>query len=207
MQKYKVYLFDFDGTLVDSHDSLVKVFEDSYASVNVKVPQGYCLRLMRIPLWQGYKELNAPEDERSKKLFGDMINFTLDAPEVLKLTKPYEDTLDNLYRLKSQGIILGIVTSNNVKHVKDVLGFLNIPEDLFSVIIGNGDTKIHKPNPDPIYKALERLNISKDGVCYVGDAIQDKETAINAGVGAVLIDRNHEYDHEPGEVIHSLSEL
>lgn len=207
MKSYSTYLFDFDGTLVDSHDSLVKVFEDSYEVVGVKVPEGYCLRLMRIPLFQGYAELNAPDDEISKKKFGDMINLSLDAPEVLKLTKQYDDTLDNLMRLKNSGAKLGIVTSNNVNHVRDVLHFLNIPEDLFAVIVGNKETKKHKPNPDPLYKALELLNISKDNVCYVGDALQDKETAINAGMDAILLDRNHEYDNESGIVIHSLSEL
>ena len=207
MQRYSTYLFDFDGTLVDSHDSLVKVFEDSYDAIGVKVPNGYVLRLMRIPLFQGYEELNAPKDDASKKKFGDMINATLDAPEVLKLTKTYDDVLDTLYSLKAQGARLGIVTSNNVKHVKDVLHFVNMPEDLFEVIIGNGDTKIHKPNPDPIYKALERLGISKDGVCYVGDAIQDQQTAINAEVGAILLDRHHEYKNQPGVKIHSLTEL
>ena len=207
MQAYSTYLFDFDGTLVDSHDSLVKVFEDAYEVVGIKVPDGYCLRLMRIPLFQGYEELHAPQDEDSKKRFGDMINKSLDAIEVLKLTKSFEDALDNLYRLKEEGKTLGIVTSNNVKHVKEVLDFLDIPETLFSVIIGNGDTKKHKPNPDPIEKALERLGISKEGVCYVGDALQDRDTAINANVGAVLLDRHHEYDNEPGEIIHSLNEL
>ena len=207
MTQYSTYLFDFDGTLVDSHDSLVKVFEDSYEVVGIKVPDGYVLRLMRIPLIKGYEELNAPTDEESIRKFVDMINMTLDAPEVLKLTKPYDDTIESLYELKSRGATLGIVTSNNVKHVKEVLSFLNIPEDLFAVIIGNGDTEVHKPNPAPIYAALERLGISKEGVCYVGDALQDKETAINAGVGAVLIDRRHEYDNEPGEKIYSLREL
>lgn len=207
MRRYSTYLFDFDGTLVDSHDSLIKVFEDSYEAVGVKVPHGYVLRLMRIPLFQGYEELDAPSDEDSKQRFGDMIIKTLDAPEVLRLTRIYEDTLTNLYRLKNSGATLGIVTSNNVKHVKDVLHFLNIPEDLFSVIIGNGDTNKHKPNPDPIYEALKRLNVSKENVCYVGDALQDKETAINAEVDAILLDRHHEYLEENGDIIHSLNEL
>ena len=205
MKQYRTYLFDFDGTLVDSHDSLVKVFKDSYAVVGVDVPENVVLRLMRIPLKQGYEELNAPIDEESKKIFVDKINETLDAPEVLKLTKTYEDTVNTLKALKAKGCTLGIVTSNNRKHVLDVLGFLDIPSNMFSVIVGNGETSKHKPNPDPIYKALELLNISKDEVCYVGDAIGDYQTGINAGIDGVLLDRLNEY--QDLEVIHSLEEL
>ena len=73
MKQYRTYLFDFDGTLVDSHDSLVKVFKDSYAVVGVDVPENVVLRLMRIPLKQGYEELNAPMDETSIKIFGDKM--------------------------------------------------------------------------------------------------------------------------------------
>ena len=208
MKKYKVYFFDFDGTLVDSHDSLVEVFEGAYGSVGVKVPEGYVLRLMRIPLYQGYHELNGPTDEESIKIFSDNIISLLNEERVLKLTKSYVDTIPNLMRLKSEGALLGIVTSNNRKHVNDVLGFLNIDPNLFEIIVGNEETKKHKPNPDPIYKAMELLNITnKDDVCYVGDALDDKKTAINAGVTPILVDRDRIYAKEDGIVIHDLNEL
>ena len=207
MKRYSTYLFDFDGTLVDSHDSLVKVFDGAYASVGVTVPEGYVLRLMRIPLFVGYEELHAPKDEESKQLFEKNIIALLDDEEVLKVTKIYEDTLPTLKRLKAQGATLGIVTSNNVKHVREVLRFLNIDENLFSIIVGNKETKKHKPNPDPIYKALELLNISKEGVCYVGDALDDKRTAVNAGVDPILLDRGDHYPSEEGVIITSLNEL
>ena len=207
MKTFNTYLFDFDGTLVDSHDSLVKVFEGAYASVGVTVPNGYVIRLMRIPLGQGYKELKGPENEESYKVFEKNIISLLDEEEVLKLTKSYEDTKPMLEKLHSLGKRLGIVTSNNVKHVKEVLRHLDIDENLFSVIIGNQQTKKHKPNPDPIYKALELLNISKDGVCYVGDGLDDKRAALNAGVTPVLLDRQKEYKNEDGIIIYSLSEL
>ena len=207
MQEFNTYLFDFDGTLVDSHDSLFCVFKGAYGSVGVNVGQEHILRLMRVPLYVGYKELNAPEDDESKKLFGDRINELLDDVDILKLTKSYSDTLSTLQKLHKEGKTLGIVTSNNVKHVREVLEFLNIPEDYFQVIVGNEQTKKHKPNPDPILKALELLNISKEGVCYVGDGMDDKRSAINAGVTPILIDRLDQYDEEPGIVIKSLLEL
>lgn len=207
MKEFETYLFDFDGTLVDSHDSLVEVFRGSYASVGITVPEGYVLRLMRIPLIQGYEELGAPMDEESMKVFEKNIRGLLDAEYVLKLTKSYEDVLPALNRLKAKGKQLGIVTSNNVKHVQDVLRFLNIEESMFSVIIGNDDTEKHKPNPEPIYKAMEILNISdRSKICYVGDALDDKKAAINAGVTPILVDRDHVYN-EDGIVITTLAEI
>lgn len=208
MKKFKTYLFDFDGTLVDSHDSLVEVFEGAYASVGVKVPEGYVLRLMRIPLFQGYDELHGPKDEASIKVFADHIISLLDEERVLKLTKSYKDTVESLTRLKAEGATLGIVSSNNIKHMNDVLDFLKIDKSLFSVIVGNDLTKKHKPNPDPIYKAMELLGISnKKEICYVGDALDDKKAALNAGVTPILVDRDRIYAHEGGIVINDLSVL
>ncbi len=208
MKSIETYLFDFDGTLVDSHDSLVEVFHGAYASIGVDVPDGYVLRLMRIPLIQGYEELGAPMDQPTMDIFEKNIRALLDDEFVLKLTKSYEDVLPMIHKLKAKGKQLGIVTSNNVKHVYDVLRFLNIDHNYFDVVIGNDDTEKHKPNPDPIYKAMERLSLTdKSKICYVGDALDDKKAALNAGVTPVLLDREGIYEEEDGIVISSLSEL
>ena len=89
--------------------------------------------------------------------------------------------------------MLGIVTSNNVKHVKEVLQILNINQEDFKVIIGNQEVKRHKPHPDPILKALEILNCDKSDVVYIGDAIDDMMCSKNAGVDSILLDRYGEY--------------
>ena len=207
MKEFDVYLFDFDGTLVDSYESLVLVFSGAYSKVGVKVPDGYVLRLMRCPLVAGYDELNAPKDEESVKIFTDEILRLLDDEEVLRATKSYIEVEEVLKELVKRGKKLGIVTSNNKKHVCDVLKFLNIDKSLFSVIIGNEETKKHKPNPDPIYKGLEKLGVSKKGVCYVGDALDDMNSALNAKVTPILVDRNDEYDGECEIEITNLKEL
>ena len=208
MKSIETYLFDFDGTLVDSHDSLVEVFHGAYASIGVDVPDGYVLRLMRIPLIQGYEELGAPIDQKTMDLFEKNIRALLDDEYVLRLTKSYDDAIPMLNKLKSKGKQLGIVTSNNVKHVYDVLRFLNIDKNIFDVVIGNDDTKKHKPNPEPIYKAMEILSLTdKSKICYVGDALDDKKAALNAGVTPVLLDRDGIYESEDGIIINSLSEL
>ena len=207
MEEFNVYFFDFDGTLVDSRDSLLAVFKRAYKSVGIEVGDEHILRLMRVQLQQGYRELGAPEDEESVKIFANEIIRLLDVPEITELVKNYEDVKQALFVLKSMGKTLGIVTSNNQKHVRDVLRHLGIDENLFSVIVGNKETKLHKPNPDPILKALELLNISNEGVCYVGDGLDDMACAVNANVYPILLDRLDEYGDSNHVVIKTLDEL
>ena len=207
MEEFNVYFFDFDGTLVDSRDSLLAVFKRAYKSVGIEVGDEHILRLMRVQLQQGYRELGAPEDEESVKNFANEIIRLLDVPEITELVKNYEDVKQALFVLKSMGKTLGIVTSNNQKHVRDVLRHLGIDENLFSVIVGNKETKLHKPNPDPILKALELLNISNEGVCYVGDGLDDMACAVNANVYPILLDRLDEYGDSNHVVIKTLDEL
>ena len=207
MEEFNVYFFDFDGTLVDSRDSLLAVFKRAYKSVGIEVGDEHILRLMRVQLQQGYRELGAPEDEESVKNFANEIIRLLDVPEITELVKNYEDVKQALFVLKSMGKTLGIVTNNNQKHVRDVLRHLGIDENLFSVIVGNKETKLHKPNPDPILKALELLNISNEGVCYVGDGLDDMACAVNANVYPILLDRLDEYGDSNHVVIKTLDEL
>ena len=194
MKEFDTYLFDFDGTLVDSQDSLFLVFSGAFSKVGVSVTKDDVLKLMRCSLRTGYDEMGAPNDDISYELYASEIVRLLDDPDVLKVTKTYSDTKEVLTSLKTKGKTLGIVTSNSRKHVLEVLHFIGLDKSFFSIIVGNGETKKHKPNPDPIYKGLELLGISsKERVCYVGDALDDVRTAVNAGVTPILVDRLDEY--------------
>lgn len=207
MKEYQTYLFDFDGTLVDSHDSLALVFKGAYGAVGVEVPDDFIITLMRVPLPVGYEALNGPKDEEKIQLFASEIIRLLDDKEVLKATRAFDDVRDTLYTLYQKGKTLGIVTSNNVKHVGEVLDFLEIDRHMFSVIIGNKEVKRHKPFPDPVLKALEVLNIGPEGVCYVGDGQDDMTSAKDSNVTPILLDRRNEYHDSPYQVIYSLEEL
>ena len=207
MEEFDTYLFDFDGTLVDSFDSLVKIFQGAYRAIGVEVEPSFVRRLMRISLQQGFEELHAPVDEKSIQIFSDELIRLLHDPEVTKLVKTYDDVKRTLILLKSMGKTIGIVTSNHKKHVKEVLEVVDIDENLSSVIVGNKETKRYKPFPDPILKALEILGKSKEQACYVGDGLDDMESAAAAGVYPILLDRLDEYGDSNHFVIKTLDEL
>jgi pyrophosphatase PpaX len=91
---------------------------------------------------------------------------------------------DVLATLRAQGRRLGIVTAKRAKTVE--LAFRYLPlGDYFDTIVAGDDTVRHKPDPDPLLLALERLAASPDEAAYVGDSPYDMRAAQAAGVHAV----------------------
>ena len=73
---------------------------------------------------------------------------------------------------------------------------MNIPVDTFVVYIGRNQYTNPKPHPEPILTTLRHLGYEGplSGVLYVGDGLNDTISANEAGVDAVLIDRNNEFE-------------
>jgi phosphoglycolate phosphatase-like HAD superfamily hydrolase len=69
------------------------------------------------------------------------------------------------------------------------LAFDRLPglEDIFDVVITSDDTERHKPSPDPILAAIERLDASPANCAYVGDSPYDIRAAKAAGAYAVAV--------------------
>ena len=58
-------------------------------------------------------------------------------------------------------------------------------ERYFDVVVGADDTERHKPDPEPILLALERLGAAPEDAAYVGDSPFDIRAAKAAGVAAI----------------------
>jgi pyrophosphatase PpaX len=53
---------------------------------------------------------------------------------------------------------------------------------MFDAVVAAEDSERHKPEPDPVLVALERLGAGPEGACYVGDSPFDVESGRAAGV-------------------------
>ena len=147
-----------------------------------------------------------------QELFNDFmkdIDKYVNSQKSVDLIEIYDDTYDTIIDLKMLEADLGIVTSNNVPHVRDVLKKFDMQSGFFNVLVGNQEAPNPKPSPEPILKALEMINFKGDkkDVCYVGDSFNDCLAAINAGVVPILLDRDGEYANSPYQTIKSLAEL
>lgn len=208
MKKYDLYLFDFDGTLLNTMKALEHVFKVSYEHVGAHFDPKDTKLFACIPLDEGYRRLNADPEKWDD--FCKYIEKSLDFPESLRDNEPYPETMEFIEYIRNNKIPSGIVTSNKDKHVKEVLDIFGIPLDTFNIYLSSKQCKNHKPHPEPLLRALNQLNYQGDlkKVVYVGDGINDTICANRAGVDAVLIDRNDEFpDSENYIKVHSLLEL
>ena len=185
MNKYKVLLFDLDGTLCDTDEMIVQTMQAIY------------------------KEFKPVKERSREELYyfsGPPIRDTLgnefpdQDPDYMydvfkKVSKgfykdyvyPYKDEIKILTALKEKGYRLGVVTNKGLPLTIYSLEICHI-DSLFDVIISADDVKIPKPDPTGINKALEKLGIkNKEEVLYIGDNDIDYITASNAGVNTLLV--------------------
>ena len=207
MKQFQLYLFDFDGTLFDTLPSSKYVFRKAYENIGFKFNEDDVLGFTREPIPDSYSRLGAPKELFNS--FMDDIEKYVNSQESVNLTDIYDDTYDTIIDLRMVEADLGIVTSNNIPHVRDVLRKFDMQKDFFAVLVGNREAPNPKPSPEPILKALEMINYqgNKEDVCYVGDSINDCLSAVNAGITPILLDRDDEYKDVPYLKIKSLKEL
>ena len=208
MKKYKLYLFDFDGTVVDSFPSLYGVFGRAFNAVGISITRDDVPQLAGEPLKTGFLRMGGKEEDY--KTYTQEIEAALDSRETTEATTVFPDSLEFFNFVKENNIPCGIVTSNKLEHVREVLEFLKIDIPSFIVFIGNREVTKYKPDPEPVLKALEAVKdqFKPEEVVYVGDALNDALCAVNAHVDAIIVDRDGtQPDRKEYKKIHSLMDL
>lgn len=201
---HDVYLFDFDGTLADSKESLVPVYKAGFNLIGMDVTPEQCAHFMHHNLLETMQEMKVKPENYER--FVTRIVEALDYEESIKLIRPFPEVEKILQNLHKERKTLAVVSGNGSGHIQLVLKQFGW-DHYFQTIIGSDMYKHGKPSPEPLLMALEHLGIEdKSKVIYIGDSLQDKAAAEAAGLSCQLVDRNHEYP-ESVKAVYSLDEF
>jgi pyrophosphatase PpaX len=173
---FAAVLLDVDGTLIDSAELIADSLEFA------------CRRHLgrTHPRTEYYALIGRPALVQMEILGGDKAPEMVDTAieyyfEHMDEERPFPGAIDLLAHFSEQGYRLGLVTSKTRRELAPTLR--QIPIDRYvQVVVTAEQTTRPKPNPDPIYLALQTLQISADRTLFVGDSPYDIQAGRAAGV-------------------------
>jgi pyrophosphatase PpaX len=207
--RFRVVLFDLDGTLIDSGPIILASMQHAVRTVlEREVPYE------ELAATVGGQGLVAQMQELAPDRVEDLVEaYRLHNDPLHETLEAFEDMLSLLPRLRAEGRKLGVVTAKRHRTVALALDrFPHLAEQL-DVVVAHEDTDRHKPEPEPVLAALDRLGAAPEEAAYVGDSPFDIRAAKAAQVFAVAVGWGGIHadgrllDEEPDAFVRSPEEL
>jgi phosphoglycolate phosphatase len=210
---YNTYIFDLDGTLLDTLTDLAA--SCNYALRTHGMPE-HSIDDVRRFVGNGVRKLMEraiPEGEANPDFEATFATFREHyMHHSLDTTKPYPAIMETLAELKARGCRLAVVSNKMMAATVELCK--HFFPDTIEVAIGENEAEgiCKKPAPDTVYAALRKLGVSKYDAVYVGDSDVDIQTAANSGLPCISVlwgfrDRDFLIQHGAKTFISAPSEL
>jgi pyrophosphatase PpaX len=175
-------LFDLDGTLIDSIELILSSMRHAFAKCQRPVPtDAEWLTGVGTPLPTMFRNY-VTEDAHVAELIAAYREHQMAHHDAL--VRCYAEVADMLSALAGRGHPMAVVTSKSDALARRGLEYAGILQ-FFESIVGFDSTTRHKPHPEPVLTALDRLGYEPCEAAFVGDSVHDVEAGNAAGVVTV----------------------
>ena len=173
-----VILFDLDGTLIDSTEAILESFRISFELLGGEAPDPEAIKAqVGHPLADMYRSLGVPQERLEEYVLTYKENYRQVHTEKTILLPGAEEAV----RRAAEFARLGIVTTKTGRYSRELMEHFGLME-YFEVLVGSEDVSRHKPHPEPIWTALERMGTGRESCWMIGDTCMDLEAASAAGI-------------------------
>ena len=184
---YKACIFDLDGTLTDTLESLTYSVNMTLSELQLgQITSEQCKsfvgngarRLIEQSL-QAAGDSEAKHIEEAMEAYGRIFK-----KYCTYHVAPYDGIVDMLKELKKQGVQLAVLSNKPHLQTKDVVATF-FEEETFERVYGQQEGVPRKPDPAALHMILEELGVNQKECLYIGDSDVDMMTGCAAGVPAV----------------------
>jgi pyrophosphatase PpaX len=173
-------LWDFDGTVADTVDAIIAAHQRAFTEVlGQPWDEAEIRRWIGRPLVESIRLAAVPQAD-------EIIRVYLSRTDVEQLAHSYPGVPELLRDLAAAGVRGGLVTSRRRSSTEAICRRLKLT-DVIPLLVAGDDLDQHKPAPEPLWLALDRLGARPDQAVYVGDALVDVASARAAGLAAVAV--------------------
>ena len=200
MSLYEAYLFDLDGTLVDSAPDLhatlnVILREEGCAPVTLEAVRAFIGEGARRLLERSLEAQGEPaEPARLDRLLKRYLAYY--GSHISDHSAVYPGVRETLLSLQAAGAGLAVVTNKFEHLAREVLGALELSA-FFPVVLGGDSLPERKPSALPQLEACARLAVAPDAALMVGDSRTDIAAARAANISVLCVP----YGYNHGEPI------
>ncbi|MFV2060661.1 MAG: HAD family hydrolase [Gammaproteobacteria bacterium] len=182
---YKLIIFDWDGTLMDSEAKIVSCLRSTIEHLKIEQREDLLLKdIIGLGLTEAILKLYPDFTEQQIQLFIDEYRDQFLEKDTTP-SKLFEGVIEMLTGLKQKGLLLAIATGKGRNGLNRILKKTQL-QDVFECS-RCADETVSKPDPQMLTEILTELNISAQHSLMIGDTAYDLEMANNIGMKSIAI--------------------
>lgn len=180
--RYNYVIFDFDGTVADTGEGILKSLQYSFEQMGRAVPDLSDLKkFIGPPIHYSYVTFYGVSEEEVE----EYIKKYRERYRKIGIFEcfVYPGMRETLESLRKAGVKIGIASSKPIKLIYDVMEYLKLTEYFDAVVGTQFDDSNHPGKTDLVLQSMEKLgDADKKRTLMVGDRYFDIDGAAGAGV-------------------------
>jgi HAD superfamily hydrolase (TIGR01549 family) len=176
--KIDLVVFDLDGTLISSHETIYKATHHALREVNIDtiMPENKFYNMIGLHFEDIFREFGfaVPDFEHFLKIYKSIYFDYIDSSVV------YSGVEEILHKLNEKKIKVSLLTTKGQDQAELILQHFSL-FNKFDYVMGRRPGMAHKPSPEPLQKICNDLNVVVSDTLMIGDSEMDIQCGKNAG--------------------------
>jgi len=205
----KTAIFDFDGVIIDSFETVYKIFKKIFNEMNLEFPRHFLLERFgkgpKLVITEYLEENNIEyDDTKVDELVQKKTKLHLEANKQNFLNPGVEELINALDKIalassNTKDCIIPLLTKNNILNK-------------FKVLVTKDIVKEAKPAPDLFLEASKQMNTKPEDCVVIEDSIYGLRAAKNAGMKTIALitcafSKEQLEKENPDLIVDSLNEI